>query len=312
MSMQKVLQEGVSSGSVTTDPTASLATADIAVIQSVPEQNSGALALHSDLMHTFWSSHTYKTLSTYAKRMKGHAVCVLVCTLASILGASVVIVGILHLRTQHLKRVTIGGTFGTVQGYAVGTTGRSIYASLGIPFAKPPVAEYRFKKPIVLDAIPDGEDFTSEDCLHLNVWTPTVHCSEATTACGKRTVLFILHGDFFHSWLSWPDQGCYLASLQDLVVVIPKYRLGVPGFLNAGIEDAPGNVGLYDQLAALEWEKKHIFYFGGNASDMLMWHGSGFSAAGHLLLTGRLQCLKRAILINETPPLLGVARRLDD
>lgn len=48
---------------------------------------------------------------------------------------------------------------------------------------------------------------------------------------------------------------------------------------------APGNLGLYDQIAALRWVKRNIQNFGGNNDDItLMGHDAGAISAGLLLV----------------------------
>ena len=42
-------------------------------------------------------------------------------------------------------------------------------------------------------------------------------------------------------------------------------RVGPSGFLTLGMEEAPGNAGLWDQSAALQWVQDNIAAFGGDA-----------------------------------------------
>lgn len=99
----------------------------------------------------------------------------------------------------------------------------------------------------------------------------------------------------------------FLSAIGDVVVVIPNYRLGALGFLYDGTDEAPGNVGLHDQLVAIHWTRQHIEHFGGNSSDIvLMGHGSGATSIGHHLLSvdssspGNFT-FKKVILMSETP-----------
>ncbi|KAK8775038.1 hypothetical protein V5799_010432 [Amblyomma americanum] len=100
----------------------------------------------------------------------------------------------------------------------------------------------------------------------------------------------------------------YLSALGDVVVVVPNYRLGALGFLSDGSDEAPGNVGLADQMLALEWTRHNIAGFGGNASNMvLVGYGAGATAAGYLLLSEAAGVAKaravprRAILMSGSP-----------
>lgn len=68
-----------------------------------------------------------------------------------------------------------------------------------------------------------------------------------------------------------------LVSSKNIIVVTFNYRLGPHGFLCLGTEDVPGNAGMKDQVAALQWVKKNIARFGGNPDDVTI---SGCSAGG--------------------------------
>ncbi|EEC12923.1 acetylcholinesterase/butyrylcholinesterase, putative, partial [Ixodes scapularis] len=205
--------------------------------------------------------------------------------------------------------VIVWAKFGRLRGLQLHAGDHRVFAFLGVPYAQRPVGPLRFKKPVPLDANKEDKDATklgpacvqnfytvaysinSEDCLHLNVWTPSVKCSDNLTGkhakCAYRTVLVFLHGGFFPAG---GQQGShlrrrFLSAMGDVVVVIPNYRLGAFGFLNDGTESAPGNAGLHDQLLAVEWIRTHIGSFGGNGSDVvLMGHGAGAISVGFHLL----------------------------
>ncbi|XP_037518780.1 acetylcholinesterase-1 isoform X2 [Rhipicephalus sanguineus] len=133
---------------------------------------------------------------------------------------------------------------------------------------------------------------TSEDCLYLNIWTPSLS--------GKRSVIAWIHGGLFrHGSAAMPlVDGGNLASLGDVVVVTIAYRLGSFGFLYGGTEGAPGNQGLHDQLMALKWIQDNISSFGGDPAEVTL---SGFSAGGisigfFLTAPGTSALFKRAIV----------------
>ena len=91
-----------------------------------------------------------------------------------------------------------------------------------------------------------GDTGMSEDCLHLNVYTP------ATPAVDNkpRPVLFFIHGGAFVIGNMHGYDARVLANEADAVVVLIQYRLGIFGFYSAG---AGGNWGLKDQTLALKW-----------------------------------------------------------
>lgn len=187
-----------------------------------------------------------------------------------------------------------------------------------VPYAQAPVGELRFAAPQaaapwlgVRDATEPGpvapqlpsrlsgvmgefERAQSEDCLTLTVWTPAVDAR-------RRPVLVWLHGGAYVSGggdLPWYD-GARLAREGDMVVVAINYRLAALGFLYApGL--SPSNLGLMDQLAALDWVREHIAAFGGDPDQVTL---MGQSAGAHsiaLMLTHpeKVVPVQRAILMS--------------
>ncbi|KAL1437992.1 hypothetical protein MTO96_048449 [Rhipicephalus appendiculatus] len=230
-------------------------------------------------------------------------------------------------------RPVVKGLFGAVSGdkLVVSDQGRewTVHAFLRVPFAKAPRGALRFKPPQPLDS-PVGEDESgstvdsaikgppcpqqdfylgrqrvdvsngSEDCLHLNIWSPALNCSTELDPCEARTVLFFLYGAAFqnggnnfeasaayHAAAQLYD-GRYLSALGDLVVVVPNYRVGAMGFLSGPSPNTlPGNVGLHDQRLALSWTLTNIEHFGGNASRVVLaGHDAGATSLGYHLLNG--------------------------
>ena len=185
--------------------------------------------------------------------------------------------------------LVVSTTYGKVQG--VEETG--YVAFKGIPFAKPPVGQLRFKPPVdpeswegvrICDAygpieprpvnsiggVVGGASETpcSEDCLYLNVYTPAIDGK-------KRPVLFNIHGGAFqtgdHSLNSDPAG----TTAMDCVLVTASYRLGVLGFLQLdrylGEEYIQsGNSGMLDTIKALEWVHSNIGAFGGDPERVIV------------------------------------------
>ena len=86
-----------------------------------------------------------------------------------------------------------------------------------------------------------------ENCLSLNIWTPGKKGDD-------KSVIVWIHGGAFVSGsgsLPWYD-GQKFSENQDLVVVGINYRLGALGFLYHP-DISPGNLGILDQIASLEW-----------------------------------------------------------
>ncbi|CAH0698876.1 unnamed protein product [Spodoptera exigua] len=164
-----------------------------------------------------------------------------------------------------------------------------LYAFLNIPYATVPVGANRFKAPLPapvwlepLEAVDKGiicmqppspffdasSKVMQEDCLIANVYVPD-------TDDKNLPVIVYIHGGAFEIGFGNMMTPKHLVKNKKVIVVNFNYRLGVHGFLCLGTKDAPGNAGLKDQLALLQWVKKNIANFGGNPDDVTI---AGYSA----------------------------------
>ncbi|GBN24825.1 Acetylcholinesterase-1 [Araneus ventricosus] len=184
----------------------------------------------------------------------------------------------------------------------------SVKTFLGIPYAKPPVGSLRFLKPKpvepwdnILQAkkqppacmqytegpFPWYDDMPgkSEDCLYLNIYTPFF-----ATKGSKFAVLFWIHGGGYNIGSNRMDvyDGSALAEREGVVVVTINYRLGLFGFLTTNTSDAPGNMGMYDAVMALQWVNDNIEYFGGDKDRITLIGESAGSSAVSLLCVSPL------------------------
>ncbi|XP_054158967.1 cholinesterase 1-like, partial [Oppia nitens] len=230
---------------------------------------------------------------------------------------------------------TLSGT--TVRGQTLHVLNRDVHQFLNIPFAEPPVGDLRFAKPVpikqpkkyVIDGTkpgnsciqnlsPEMKHFVgdlqqSEDCLVLNVWTPSLETT------GLKPVMFWIYGGAFSmgSIFQTDYNGSVLAT-NDVVFVAANYRVGELGFLYGGHESAPGNAGLYDQLLALKWIKDNIESFGGDPNQVTIFGESAgsWSVSAHLLSPLSKGLFKRAIMqsgslmFNKDIPITDTVRAL--
>ncbi|KAL3223134.1 hypothetical protein MRX96_027739 [Rhipicephalus microplus] len=229
---------------------------------------------------------------------------------------------------------------GAINGNVITVGNRSIDAFLGIPYAKPPVGELRFRKPEYVapwngtyQAIArtppcwqtalrfiEGSPvnyFTSasEDCLYLNIWKRSSTCSSSEMCNEKRPVVVFIHGGAFQ----WGDSSLFVydpanfVALSDVVFVTFDYRVSIFGFLSLGKPEVPGNFGLWDQYLALNWVRKNIASFGGDPDEVtLIGQSSGAISVGLQASSPKQQGLfKRAVLMSSTPLslILGFSHR---
>ena len=204
--------------------------------------------------------------------------------------------------------VTIEG--GAVQGVAV----PGGFAFRGLPYAAPPTGNLRWRAPqppAAWDGIRDATQFApscpqppgpfgvgvrSEDCLYLNVSTPTLRRD------AERPVLVWIHGG---GWTTGAGRDYDPTKLMQngVVVVTINYRLGALGFLAhpalASVPGGPsGNYGHMDQQAALRWVQRNIGKFGGDENNVTI---AGESAGAlsvllHLVSDGSRGLFDRAIV----------------
>lgn len=161
-----------------------------------------------------------------------------------------------------------------------------VTAFLGIPYAAPAVAAARYRAPLpvlpwhgVRDAIRPGPTASQapylppmadvlsssvtpgEDYLNVNVWAPAEG--------GNLPVMVWIHGGaFVRGANSLPTYDGAAFARDGVVIVGINYRLGVAGF--AVLDGAPTNLGLRDQIAALEWVRDNVAAFGGNPDNVTL------------------------------------------
>src|SRR6185312_15357343 len=129
------------------------------------------------------------------------------------------------------------------------------------------------------------DDPMSEDCLHLNVWTPGLRDG------GKRPVMVYIHGGGYNA-LSANDplyDGVRLCHRGDVVVVTLNHRLNAFGYLylaelgGEAFADS-GNAGQLDLILALQWVRGNIAEFGGDPGNVLIFGQSGGGAKNACLM----------------------------
>jgi para-nitrobenzyl esterase len=188
----------------------------------------------------------------------------------------------------------------TASGEIIGVSDGESRMFRGIPYAKPPVGDLRWRPPQetppskeALDATKPGahcpqrrhQDMSSEDCLTLNVFAPTSKPESALP------VLVWIHGGAFRT-----GTGAYYSSRdiknpaeavrgtlwnrEGVILVSLNYRLGALGYFAHDALDGSdgGNFGLLDIVAALRWVNRNIDRFGGDKNRVTIMGGS---AGGH-------------------------------
>ncbi|XP_022901163.1 cholinesterase isoform X2 [Onthophagus taurus] len=172
---------------------------------------------------------------------------------------------------------------------------------LGIPYAQPPIAEGRFRpprwhkgwqniqavdfgpacpQPTMYTGAQNGIRDMHEDCLYLNIYTPTTEIVPM-----KYPVMVYIHGGDFIRGASNLFPGHIMATFYKVVVVTFNYRLGALGFLSTGDINSPGNYGILDQAMALKWIHENVDNFNGDRNSITLFGpGAGAASAGLLMV----------------------------
>ncbi len=187
----------------------------------------------------------------------------------------------------------------TRTGVYVGTKEKEVTYFSGIPYAKPPVGERRWKAPEPLDETDtvfeakypgasavqvefEGSILKlhrqSEDCLTLNICSGSKENGEKKPRKKKPVIVLFHHGDFSYGGSADPLMygGKLARENPNIVLVSFNYRLGLFGFID--FSEVPGgeaypdalNLGLLDQIAALKWIRENIAAFGGDPNKITL------------------------------------------
>ncbi|GAA4061534.1 carboxylesterase/lipase family protein [Nonomuraea soli] len=178
-----------------------------------------------------------------------------------------------------------------------------VAAFLGVPYAAPPFGARRFlapqpvtpwdgvrdclsfgatapKRPYrpPLDEILPDPDVAGDDCLNVNVWTPS-----PAPGLSLPVMVWIHGGSLRNGSNTIPLYDGAAFARDGVVLVSVNYRLGVEGF--GVFPDAPDNRGLLDQLEALRWVRDNIAAFGGDPGNVTVFGESAGAICIAALLT---------------------------
>jgi carboxylesterase 2/para-nitrobenzyl esterase len=188
----------------------------------------------------------------------------------------------------------------------------------GVPYAAPPFGTNRLQPPRPVqpwDGVRDALAFgpkspqvsyppgiaeglaelvgAGEDCLTLNIWTPDLGPG------GRPVMVWIPGGMFeFHATgaAAFYDGGRF--ARDGVVCVTINYRVGAEGFLYLG--DGVANLGLLDQIAALEWVQENVGALGGDPGKVTVFgQSAGAMSVATLLSMPRANGLFRRAVVES-------------
>lgn len=201
--------------------------------------------------------------------------------------------------------------YGRVKGFPSAYQASTVFK--GIPYAKPPVGDLRWKAPekpepwegeyeaytygpIPMQARPNEASFyrkefypiewpNSEDCLYINVTTP------AETPDEKLPVaLWVYGGAFVQGYSQKLETDGEAFAQRGVIYVSFNYRVGPFGYLSCPALDSEtaeglsGNYGLLDQIAAIDWVRENIAAFGGDPERITIFGQSAGAMSVYSLL----------------------------
>lgn len=194
-----------------------------------------------------------------------------------------------------------------VNGTFVGVENEGVVSFKGIPFAKAPIGNLRWKEPCCtspddgiyeayynakspIQTLADSERASfyeqGEDCLYLNIWTSSGYQGQ------KRPVMVFIHGGNY-GWGGTADPlydgHNFVKAHPEVVLVVITYRIGILGFMDFSAVPGgesyskSGNLGLLDQVCALKYLQDNIESFGGDKSNVTIWGESAGAGSVSLL-----------------------------
>ena len=191
------------------------------------------------------------------------------------------------------------------EGMLQGTLEDGLTVYKGIPFAAPPVGEFRWKEPqppakwagikpadiFASSPIQGGNPPSgkSEDCLYLNIWTPAKSANEKIPV-----MVWIYGGGFSFGSTSEPGYSGEKLAKKGVILVSIAYRVAQVGFLahpELSAENAhhvSGNYGLLDMIAGLRWIQQNIAAFGGDPGKVTIFGESAGAIAVSMLCASPL------------------------
>ena len=205
----------------------------------------------------------------------------------------------------------------TTTGKVMGTSEQNgCHAWLGIPYAKAPTGDLRWKAPKpgeswdgtwlalevgpvctqfadIMSNVPKerfGQPIGSEDCLYLNIWAPAFAEGNIPTGDDRLPVMLWIHGGGNTIGKGSGFNGKELAKKYNVIVVTCNYRLGPFGWFShpalhgegATAEDKSGNYGTLDIIRTMAWVRGNISGFGGDPDNVTIF---GESAGAFDILT---------------------------
>jgi para-nitrobenzyl esterase len=204
----------------------------------------------------------------------------------------------------------------------------AVYQFKGVPFAKPPVGDLRWKPPVQMDVwqgVKPTKDFASrpiqlpifgdmnfrspdisEDSLYLNIWS-----ADLAPKTPQPVLVYFHGGGFIAGDGSEPRYDGTSMAQNGIVTVTVNYRLGIFGFMAhpelsaESSYNGSGNYAFLDQVAALQWVKDNIASFGGDPQRIIIAGESAGSMSVSALMISPLSKELIAGVIGESGSVVG-------
>jgi para-nitrobenzyl esterase len=243
-------------------------------------------------------------------------------------------------RADHWPHQTLRTTeYGQVNGLEDSTT--QTLSWKGIPYAKPPVGDLRWRAPVnpdKWDGVRNTQQFGNacaqygriygpgannrydatigttlnqavgnEDCLYLNVWRP------ANGKTNLPVIVFFHGGSNVSGYTADPVyDGANLARTTNSIVVTANFRLGILGFFDLAAlktgtdaDTASGNFAILDSIRSLEFVQRNIANFGGDPGNVTIMGQSAGAINVYALLTSPKVVNAPNKLFHKAVPLSG-------